>query len=162
MFTVDNFWDILTAASGETVDGMTEVLDSLAKDAKAKGQLYFDFVLGGAPPTNEDDWLRLRAFLLDWYAAHQTIGSATSKITDPRTLSNSDIDELFRSFGYDYSPQLKGHDENPTDLKINFFLDLVNLYKRKGTPQAIVEVLQYYGVTKVDIYAPIIIPINIA
>lgn len=152
MFTVDNFWDIFTAASGETVDGMTEVLDSLAKDAKAKGQLYFDFVLGGAPPTNENDWLRLRAFLLDWYASHQTIGSATSKITDPRTLSNSDIDELFRSFGYNYSPQLKGHDENPTDLKINFFLDLVNLYKRKGTPQAIVEVLQYYGVTKVDVY----------
>jgi len=152
LFTVDNFWDIFTAASGETVDGMTEVLDSLAKDAKAKGQLYFDFVLGGAPPTNENDWLRLRAFLLDWYASHQTIGSATSKITDPRTLSNSDIDELFRSFGYNYSPQLKGHDENPTDLKINFFLDLVNLYKRKGTPQAIVEVLQYYGVTKVDVY----------
>jgi len=152
LFTVDNFWDILTAASGETVNGMTEVLDSLAKDSKAKGQLYFDLVLGGAPPGNENDWLRLRSFFLDWYAAHQTIGSATSQITDPRTLSNPDLDELFRSFGYNYSTQLKGPDTNPIDLKINFFLDLVNLYKRKGTPQALVEVLQYYGVTKLDIY----------
>jgi len=152
LFTVDNFWEILTAASGETVNGMTEVLNSLAKDSKAKAQLYFDLVLGGAPPGNESDWLRLRSFFLDWYAAHQTISSATSQITDPRTLSNPDLDELFRSFGYNYSTQLKGPDTNPIDLKVNFFLDLVNLYKRKGTPQALVEILQYYGVTKLDIY----------
>ncbi|MBY9000877.1 MAG: hypothetical protein KGD64_08195, partial [Candidatus Heimdallarchaeota archaeon] len=152
MFTVDNFWEILSAASGDTVSGMTEVLDSLAKDSKAKAKLYFDFVFGGAPPTEEDDWLRLREFLLDWYAAHQTISSASSKITDVETLSNPDLDELFRSFGFNYSTQLKGPDDNPIVLKINFFLDLVNLYKRKGTPQAIVEVLQYYGVTKLDIY----------
>ena len=37
MFTVDNFWDIFTAASGETVDGMTEVLDSLAVAYGANG-----------------------------------------------------------------------------------------------------------------------------
>lgn len=152
MFTVDNFWDLLTAASGDTVDGLTDVLDSLAKDSKAKGQIYFDTVLSGAPPSQEPDWIRLKNFLLDWYSAHQTIASASSKITDPRTLTNSDLDELFRSFGYNYSTQLKGPDENPIDLKINFFLDLVNLYKRKGTPQAIFEVLQYYGVTKLDIY----------
>ena len=124
MFTVDNFWDILSAASGDTVEGMTEVLDSLAKDSKAKAELYFDFVFGGAPPTEENDWLRLRAFLLDWYAAHQTISSASSKITDVETLSNPDLDELFRSFGFNYSTQLKGPDDNPIDLKINFFLDL--------------------------------------
>jgi len=152
LFTVDNFWDILSAASGDTVAGMTNVLDSLAKDSKAKAGLYFDFVLGGAPPSSSDDWLRLRSFLLDWYAAHQTIASASSKITNVETLSNPDLDELFRSFGFNHSTQLKGPDDNPIDLKINFFLDLVNLYKRKGTPQAIVEVLQYYGVTKVDIY----------
>jgi hypothetical protein len=152
LFTVDNFWDLLDAASGDTVDGLTDALDSLAKDSKAKGELYFDNVLGGAPPTTEPDWIRLRTFLLDWYAAHQTISAASSSVSDPRTLTNPDLDELFRSFGYDFSTQLKGPDSNPIDLKINFFLDLVNLYKRKGTPQAIVEVLQYYGVTKVDIF----------
>ena len=43
-------------------------------------------------------------------------------------------------------------DENPLEQKVQFFLDLVNLYKVKGTPQSLVDVLQYYGVTKLDIY----------
>jgi len=156
-FTIDRFWDILSAISSnaETAaegNPLTDALDSLALDAQAKASNYFDFTMGGYPPSFEDDWVRLRTFLLDWYSAHQTISSSTSKITDPRTLSNPDLDELFRSFGYPYSTQLRGPDDNPIDLKINFFLDLVNLYKRKGTPQSIVEVLQYYGVTKLDIY----------
>jgi len=152
LFTVDKFWELFEAASGETVDGLTDALDSIAKDSKAKTQLYFDRVYTGAPPGNEPDWYRLRNFLMDWYSAHQSIASASTQITDPHTLPNSDLDELFRSFGFNYTTQLKGPDENPIDLKINFFLDLVNLYKRKGTPQALLEVLQYYGVTKLDIY----------
>jgi hypothetical protein len=156
-FTLDRFWDILSAiSSNETTasegDTLTDVLDSLALDAQAKASSYFDAVMGGFPPSQEDDWIRLRTFLLDWYSALQTISSSTSEITDPRTLSNPDLDELFRSFGYLYSTQLRGFDDNPADLKVNFFLDLVNLYKRKGTPQTLVEVLQYYGVTNLNIY----------
>ena len=156
-FTIDRFWDILSAISSnaETAaegDALTDALDSLALDAQAKASKYFDVAMGGYPPSSEPDWIRLRSFLLDWYSAHQTISSSTSQITDPRTLANSDLDELFRSFGYPYSTQLRGPDDNPTDLKVNFFLDLVNLYKIKGTPQSIVEVLQYYGVTNLNLY----------
>ena len=156
-FTLNRFWDILSAISSNSTtaaegDDLTDVLDSLALDAQAKASSYFNVVMGGFPPSQEDDWIRLRTFLLDWYASLQTISSSTSQMTDPRTLANPDLDELFRSFGYLYSTQLRGFDDNPIDLKVNFFLDLVNLYKRKGTPQTLVEVLQYYGVTKLNIY----------
>jgi len=90
--------------------------------------------------------------MIDLYSTHRTISSVSLSSTDPYALTNSDLDELFRSMGYDLSASLRGFDENPLEQKVQFFLDLVNLYKVKGTPQSLVDVLQYYGVTKVDIY----------
>ena len=150
MFTIADFWKIFTAVSGGTTD-LTDVTKALAQSSQATADKYFTNVIDQIP-FNTNDYIRLRSFLRDLYATHKTITSLGSKITDPHSLSNEHLDELFRSFGYNYSTQLKDIDNNPLDSKVRFFLDLVNLYKIKGTPQSVLEVLQYYGVTELDIF----------
>ena len=150
MFTIADFWKILDTIRGETTD-LTNVTKALAQSSQATANKYFTNVIDQIP-FNTNDYIRLRSFLRDLYASHKTMATLGSKITDPYSLSNEHLDELFRSFGYNYSPQLKDIDNNPLDSKIRFFLDLVNLYKIKGTPQSVLEVLQYYGVTELDIF----------
>jgi hypothetical protein len=150
MFTIVDFWKIFTAVSGGTTD-LTDVTKALAQSSQATANKYFTNVIDQIP-FNTNDYIRLRRFLRDLYATHKTIATLGTKITDPHSLSNEHLDELFRSFGYNYSTQLKDIDDNPLDSKIRFFLDLVNLYKIKGTPQSVLEVLQYYGVTELDIF----------
>ncbi|MFW9871872.1 MAG: hypothetical protein ACFFG0_02135 [Candidatus Thorarchaeota archaeon] len=147
---IDLFWEIFQAISSGTGD-ITDVLDAIAKADRTKLESYFGSVIDqvsfGTP-----DYNRLRKFLIDLYASHRTLTTASTQVSDPHSLPNSDLDELFRSFGYPYSSSLHSIDENPLEQKVQFFLDLVNLYKVKGTPQSLVDVLQYYGVTEVDIY----------
>jgi len=150
MFTIADFWKIFEAVSGGTTD-LTNVTKALAQSSQATANKYFTNVIDQIP-FNTNDYIRLKRFLRDLYATHKTISTLGVKITDPYSLSNEHLDELFRSFGYNYSPQLKGIDSNPLDSKIRFFLDLVNLYKIKGTPQSVLEVLQYYGITELDIF----------
>jgi hypothetical protein len=130
---------------------ITNSLDALAKADRTKLENYFSSVIDQVS-FGITDWNRLRKFLIDLYASHKSLITYSTQISDPHSLSNLDLDELFRSFGFPYSIQLKGIDDNPLEQKIQFFLDLVNLYKVKGTPQSLVDVLQYYGVAEVDIY----------
>ncbi len=148
---IDFFWKLFDAVSGKDVPELTTVLNSLAKSDRAKVEEYFSNVID-QNSFNTDDYNKLRRLFIDLFATHRTISSQSINSTDPHSLANSDLDELFRSFGYPHSSQLRGFDENPLEQKVQFFLDLVNLYKVKGTPQSLLEVLQYYGVTKLDIY----------
>ncbi|MGD2072860.1 MAG: hypothetical protein PVG65_05170 [Candidatus Thorarchaeota archaeon] len=152
LFDIDDFWEIFKAVRGETAEGLTEAIEAIARGERTKADNLFSNVIDQIP-FNKDDYKRLRNFLRDLYAAHRTISSIGSQISDPRSLTNEHLDELFKSFGFQYSGQLKGTTNDPLESKINFFLDLVNLYKIKGTPQALVEVLQYYGISELDIYA---------
>lgn len=148
---IDFFWELFEAVSGGTGKGITNALDALAKSDRTKLETYFTQVIDQTSFSTQD-YHRLRKFLIDLFATHRSLASQSLASSDPHSLSNSDLDELFRSFGYPHSPQLRGFDENPLEQKIQFFLDLVNLYKVKGTPQSLVDVLQYYGVTEIDIY----------
>jgi methionine-rich copper-binding protein CopC len=148
---IDFFWELFKSVAGGTGDGITDALDALAKSDRAKLEDYFSNVIDQVS-FNTADYNRLRKFFIDLFATHRSLTTQSLKATDPHALTNSDLDELFRSFGYPYSARLRGFDENPLEQKIQFFLDLVNLYKVKGTPQSLVDVLQYYGVTEVDIY----------
>lgn len=156
MFTIDDFWKIFNTISPYPDDSIDitkvpNVTKALSKSSQALSDTYFSKVIDQIP-FNTNDYNRLRGFFRDLYASHRTISSLGAKITDPHSLSNQHLDELFRSFGYNYSGNLKGFDDNPLDSKVRFFLDLVNLYKIKGTPQSLLESLQYHGITKLDIY----------
>jgi len=150
-FNIDIFWDILRSAAGANPTTLTDTLNATAKDEAARSDDYFGLVIDQLA-YNTADYKRLRSFLVDLYSAQKSVVKTSAGLSDPWSMSNSDLDELFRSFGYDHSVPLRDFDENPLPNKVQLMLDLVNLYKVKGTPQALVDVLQYYGLTEVDIF----------
>jgi len=147
---IDYFWEIFKAVAGEP-STVTESTDAIAKSDRTKVESYFSNVIDQFT-FETADYNRLRKFMIDLFASFRTQSTISLSSSDPHALTNSNLDELFRSMGYDLSSSLRGFDENPLEQKVQFFLDLVNLYKVKGTPQSLVDVLQYYGVTEVDIF----------
>jgi hypothetical protein len=148
---IDKFWEIFKSVAGDPSADVIETTNAIAKSDRSKVESYFSSVIDQYSFSTAD-YNRLRKFFIDLYASHRAQSTIALSSTDPRVLTNSNLDELFRSMGYPLSSSLRGFDENPLQQKVNFFLDLVNLYKVKGTPQSLVDVLQYYGVTEVDIY----------
>ena len=149
--TIDDFWKLLQEIQGTSTD-LTESVKAIAKNEKTISANLFGNVIDQIAH-NSRDYQRIRGFLRDWYAAHRSLTSFQSNASDVYQMPNDQLDDLFQSFGYNYSSTLRDPTSNNAPLnKVNFFLDLVNLYKIKGTPQALVEVLQYYGITDVDLY----------
>jgi hypothetical protein len=151
MIDLTTFWKIWAQIRGTDQEDLTAALKALAQSEQSKTQNFWNNIIR-QPCYNSQDFLRITNMFVDWYASLKTMTSTQTQITDPFSRSNDELDELFRSFGYNYSTSIKGPTSDPTSLKVNFLLDLVNLYKIKGTPQAMVEVLQYYGISDVDIY----------
>lgn len=152
MFTIDAFWKLLQIVQGGTADEVTEAVIALAKNEATSAERLFSTVVDQAA-FSTPDYYGLRNFIRDLYATHRTLTTYQTTISDVHKMPNDQLDELFRSFGYPYSTSLRypTGNESPS-IKINFFLDLVNLYKRKGTPQSLLDVLNYYGINKVDLY----------
>ena len=149
--SIEDFWKLLDEIQGETTD-LTDAVQSIAKNEKTVAQRLFTNVIDQIA-YNSRDYERIRAFLRDWYAAHRSLTAYQANISDVYQMPNDQLDDLFQSFGYNYSTSIRDPiGNNPSLNKINFFLDLVNLYKIKGTPQALVDVLQYYGFSEVDLY----------
>jgi len=131
---------------------ITTAVEAIAKAEETTSEKLFSNVID-TPAYNTADYDRIRAFLKDWYGTLRTYTTYQANISDPFQLPNDQLDELFQSFGYNLSSSLRNPVTNNAPVaKVNFFLDLVNLYKIKGTPQALVSVLQYYGISDVDIY----------
>jgi len=152
LFTINDYWKILEVIQGETVEDVTKAVEAIANSEKAVSDSYFSNIIDQVAYIT-DDYNRFRNFLRDWYASFRTIATVQTQITDVYSMPNNQLDELFQSFGYNYSSMLRDPVTNePLLQKVNFFLDLVNLYKIKGSPETLVRVLQYYGFTEVDVY----------
>jgi len=145
------YWKLFNIAGGGSEPDVTKVLDSIVKSDRSKLDQYFTNAVDQIA-FDTQDWKRMRSFFIDLFAAHRSLITQAAGISDPHFLTNSELDELFRSFGYPESVRLQGFDENPLENKVQLFLDLVNLYKIKGTPRSILEVLQYYGIPELDIF----------
>jgi hypothetical protein len=94
----------------------------------------------------KDDYLKLRNMIIDWYAAFKTLVTLQKNSSDAFSQTNFQLNELFKSFGYLPSTEIV-----PLISKANFFLDLVNFYKIKGTPNTIANILEYYGFSDINI-----------
>lgn len=154
MFTINDFWKIFNVIKGDDVPNITEVIKSLAKSEKGTTIDFFNKTIN-QNTFSTDDGIRFKDFLINWYAAHKTITSLQSQITDPFSIPDSHLDELFRSFGYPYSSNkisLPSSRYGVNESKVNLFLDLINLYKIKGTPRSVIEILSYYGLSNTDLY----------
>jgi hypothetical protein len=148
---IDDFWQIWNDLMGLD-NNLVKSLDSIAKSNQKTANEFFVRVIDTIAH-NSPDYTRLRAWLRDWYASHRTISTFQQNVSDVYELPNDQLDDLFQSFGYDLSTSIRDPVTNESLLiKLNFFLDLVNLYKKKGTPQTMVDVLQYYGINELDIY----------
>ena len=136
----DDLWKIFEVLQEESIPELSEVIKVLAKSEKTKASSLFSKTID-QPVFSTDDYFRLKSFLVDWYASVKTLTSSQTKTSDPFSIPDSHLDELFKSFGYDYSSDLTiGTGVTINKNKVNFFLDLVNLYKIKGTPKAMIKV----------------------
>ena len=146
MFSINDFFKILSYLKDSSVSSdLDDVLKILSKSEQATADQYFTNILDQNAHMSAD-YLRLRKYLVDWYASHKTILGTRKKVSDVFSIPDDHINELIRSFGFN-GPL----GELTRDNKINFFYDLVNLYRIKGTPQSVIKALSYFGLTNLDL-----------
>jgi hypothetical protein len=146
VFTIDDLWRIMKFLKDGTTDpNLSELTTTLATSEKEITSTFFEQVLD-QPTFTSEDYRRLREMLIDLYSSHKTIAATQKFVSDVHQLPNSHLSELFKSFGFPIGLNLV-----PLTSKANFFLDLVNFYKKKGTPETLVDVLDYYGFSDTDL-----------
>jgi len=151
MWTREDFEKIFQYIKGDTPVELYEPLYALAKSDQATTKILFERTLDQVAFASED-YKRLRAFLIDWFSTHRTLTTIQKQISDLYVIPNDHLDELFRSYGYKYSNKLTYVNNRINYNKVNFFLDLVNLYKIKGTPASLVHALRYHGIPSLQIF----------
>jgi len=151
MWVLKYYFDIWNHLNGEIVNDLYDPLATLSDSEKTKVIQLFENTIDQVS-FNTEDYRRIKNFLIDWYSSFRTLSTFESQISDPFSLPDSDLDELFRSFGYPYSNKLSLLNNKVNNNKVNFFLDLVNLYKIKGTPESILKVFTYYGISRAQIF----------
>jgi hypothetical protein len=146
VFTSDDFWRVFKLLKDDYVDPRLDantVVLAESEQSTAK-KLFTNTIDQQCHMTN--DYKRFRSFLNDWYASLRTLTSTQKNISDVYSLPSDHVTELIKSFGFEYGLRLV-----PLKNKVNLFLDLVNLYKKKGTPEALADVLDYFGFSDADI-----------
>jgi len=97
------------------------------------------------PAFMTNDHKRLRKLLIDWYSAHRTTVTHTIESLDPHSMATEALNEMIRCFGFPYP-----HKIVTSNLKAQFILDIIELYKKKGTPWVLVKALQtYFGLNSI-------------
>jgi len=145
VFTLTDYWKILNYLGGTSVIDLDINTQILASSEQSVSLNLFENTIDQIPHMT-DDYKRLKNFLVDWYAAHRTMVTTQKQAHDVFSLPDRDLSELLQSFGFIFSTTSMSF-----LTKANFFLDLVNLYKVKGTPQTLIDVLQYFGLSDIDI-----------
>ena len=85
-------------------------------------------------------------FLQDWYISVKTILRQVKEIKDPYLADEDFLDNIIRSLGIHQVDQLY------PGIKPDFSLDIVNLYKKKGTIDSIRRILSYYYLVPNEIF----------
>jgi len=119
--------------------GLDPLLGNLSFKERNITEKFFTQIID-QPAFISSDHNRIRRFLIDWYSAHKTLVSSKKNGVDPYLLTNNELDELIRSFGFPYPKNIISK-----DLKIQFLLSLIQNYKRKGSPAVFYESLKYFG-----------------
>lgn len=146
MFTIDDLWRIMKYLKDGTTDpDLSDLTTTLATSEKERTITFFEQILD-QPSFNTEDYRRLREMFIDLYSSHKTIATTQKYVSDVHQLPNNHLSELFKSFGFPIGLELV-----PLTAKSNFFLDLVSFYKKKGTPETLVDVLDYYGFSDTDL-----------
>ncbi len=145
MFSVNDFFNIMNFLDNTSISTLDVNTQILAKSEKGISTQLFENTIDQLVHETSD-YRRLRSLLINWYSSHRTIISTQKQVSDIFSMPEAQLDELFKSFGFNFSTK-------PLSFltKTNFFLDLVNLFKIKGTPQSIIDIMGYYGLTDIDL-----------
>lgn len=131
-------------AASAAVPELDSTIKSLADSERTKALSLFENTIDQSCFGTED-YKRIRSFLIDWYSSLKTQVTLGRDSHDVFVLPPDYLNELIRSFGYLYPADIPS-----VNIRVNFFLDLVNLYKIKGTPLSLKRALDYYGMKNVD------------
>jgi len=92
------------------------------------------------------DYINVQKFLTDWYAASRTIIDIHKTITDVYASDDDQLNLWAESFGFIYPDMI------PTSSKPTFLLELVNLYKIKGSPESLLKLVQFLNYTDFKVF----------
>jgi len=146
LFKLEDLWRIFDYLQDGTEDPRLDINTKVLSESERQVAKELFTTTIDQPVFNTNDYKKLRKFIIDWYASHRTITTTQKHISDVFSLPDNHVNELFRSFGFNTGLTLV-----PLVTKVNLFLDLVNLYKKKGTPEAMIDILDYYGFTDADL-----------
>jgi len=132
--------------SGQNIDYFDVQIKSLAIDCRNETIKLFENVIDQIA-FNTNDFLKLRRFIIDWYSALKTFLKLQRFSSDAFSLADNLLKEALKSFGFD-NPEIF----NSKTVKAALLLSLVNIYKRKGTPQSILDFLKFLNIKDAVIY----------
>lgn len=125
--------------------GLDSNLSNISYAEKERSTKFFKQVID-QPSRFTNDHKRTRRFLIDWYAAHKSLITKSRKILDLNILTNEELNELILGFGFPYPNYIVSKQR-----KVELLLNIINLYKKKGTPEALADILTLYGLNNIII-----------
>lgn len=146
LFTLDDLWKLIEFLKNP--DQPSDLDSNLKVIVQGDKTLVNNWFIKALDQGNfaTDDYKRLRDFLIDWYSSFRSIVTTQRNASNIWSLPLEHLYEFFRSFGYNYPENIIGQRSAAA-----FFLDLVNLYKIKGTPEAMVSIMEYHDVYSADV-----------
>ena len=144
MFTINDFINLLKYFKGTTVEIDEKLIISAESALATTTSLFNDNIDTQAHLS--DDYKRLKSFLIPWYSSIKSFINIQKTASDIRSLPESHLNTLLNSFGF-----TDALDHISAGNKVDFFYDLVNLYKIKGTPEAIERLLEYFGIPDIEL-----------
>ena len=129
---------IVNYLNGEDVD-IQENVKTIANAELANTRELFESTLDQGVFLSQD-YIRLRSFLVKWYAAHKVLTKIQDDAPKLFFLPEDHLEELMRSFGFPYGSALGSFRE-----KINFFLSLIQIYTSKGSKGSIEQMLRFFN-----------------
>lgn len=93
-----------------------------------------------------EDHLKLRRFLIDRYSAHKSQITKARHSKDLNILTNEELNEFMVSMGFPYPRNIISRSN-----RIQFLSNLIKNYQKKGTSEAIANIISLYGLRNVII-----------
>jgi len=150
MWKIDDFKKIFDYLKKGDPSDLNISIQANAKSELAKTEEFFEKTLDQLS-FSSDHYNNFRSFLINWYSSLKTLSVVQRNITDIYGMPDTHLDEAFRSKGFNNSVKLTRYGKEINYNKGNFYYDLVNLYKRKGSPRNLLHTLRYFGLSNVEI-----------
>ena len=140
-----DIWEMVRTNDNPENRKLDEKIKNIIRGDKPKIQDFFNNIID-QPNFTTNDHKMLKKFISDWYLSQRTMVTGTGGAVDPFKMTNDQLNEMILSFGFPYPTRIISNQN-----KALFLLDLVDLYKKKGTPESLARSLQYFGLQNIRV-----------